>query len=97
MQYRTPPVVRSGVLTVPDTPMTYLFQLSTRYRDVQVTYNISQVQFDEYFAESTNLDIESFFLKRKSGVWICEGGFEEFQAAKIGQLIDEQYLSIMQN
>lgn len=77
--------------------MTYLFQLSAKYRDLQVTYNISQVQFDEYFAESTNLEVESFFLRRKSGVWICEGGFEEFQAAKVGKLIDELYLNIMQN
>ena len=77
--------------------MTYLFQLATRYRDTQVTYNISQVKFDEYFAQSTNPAIESFFLRRKSGVWICEGGFEEFQAAKVGQLIDELYLSIMRN
>jgi DNA polymerase elongation subunit (family B) len=77
--------------------MTYLFQLATRYRDVQVTYNISQVQFDEYFAESTNAEIQSFFLRRKSGAWICEGGFEEFQAEKVGRLIDDLYVSIMQN
>jgi hypothetical protein len=77
--------------------MTYLFQLATRYRDVQVTYNISQVQFDEYFAESTNAEIQSFFLKRKSGVWSCDGGYEEFQAAKVGRLIDDLYVSIMQN
>jgi hypothetical protein len=76
--------------------MTYLFQLATRYRDVQVTYNISQVRFDEYFAESTHAEIQSFFLKRKSGVWICEGGFEEYQAAKVGKLIDDQYAGIMQ-
>ena len=77
--------------------MTYLFQLSTRYRDTQVVYNISQVQFDEYYAESTHSEIASFSLRRKSGVWICEGGLEDLQAAKVGRLIDELYMSIMRN
>ena len=77
--------------------MTFLFQLSTRYRDKQVTYNISQVKYEEYFAESTDATIGSFFLRKKSEVWICEGGYEELQAAKIGKLIDEQYLTIMRN
>ncbi|MEO5997685.1 MAG: hypothetical protein ABIN89_13175 [Chitinophagaceae bacterium] len=71
--------------------MQSLYSISTFYYSTPEFYRISQINKNEYYIEPKDRNIRRFKMKKYGNTWIAEGGYTEFQAAQIGEIIERSY------
>ena len=71
--------------------MQSLYSISTFYYSTPEFYRISQINESEYYIEPKDRNLRSFKMTKYGKTWIAEGGYTEFQAAQIGEIIEKHY------
>ena len=71
--------------------MQSLFNISAFYYSTPEFFRISQINEQEYFIQPKDRNMRSFKMRMDGKNWIAEGGYTEFQASQIGEIIEKRY------
>jgi hypothetical protein len=71
--------------------MQSLLNISAFYYSNPAFYRISRISEVEYYIEPKDRNIRSFTLRKRGSNWLAEGGYTDFHAAQLGEIIEKQY------